>query len=71
MTLKEASERYGVQRRTLNNAITQGDLAAERAGPLWLVRAAAVERWLERGRRPRGRPVVKRGRASKRESVDG
>lgn len=59
--LGDLALRFGVSRRTLNQAAITGHLPARRTGNQWLTTPAAVEVWLKGarhrpGRTPRRRP---------------
>ena len=53
--LGDLAARFGVSRRTLNQAAITGQLPARRTGKIWRTTPAAVEAWLKGARHRPGR----------------
>ena len=62
LTTTQASQRYGVPRRTLRAAIKRGSLAAIKPGHDYLLTPAALELWLPRWLGRKGSLAVERCR---------
>ena len=58
--LGELALRFGVSRRTLNQAAITGHLPARRVGYQWLSTPASVEAWLKGARHRPGRTPQRR-----------
>jgi excisionase family DNA binding protein len=58
--LGDLAARFGVSRRTLNQAAITGQLPARRTGKIWLTTPAAVDAWLKAARHRPGRTPQRR-----------
>jgi excisionase family DNA binding protein len=58
--LGELATRFGLSRRTLNQAAIKGHLPARRVGYQWVATPAAVQAWLKEARRRPGREPQRR-----------
>jgi excisionase family DNA binding protein len=58
--LGDLAARFGVSRRTLNQAALTGQLPARRTGKIWLTTPAAVDAWLKASRHRPGRTPQRR-----------
>jgi excisionase family DNA binding protein len=60
MTVHEAAAALGVDPRTIQRRITHGEMAAQRIGHFYVIRASEIERWKPIGKRKGGRPRKQR-----------
>lgn len=59
VSIREAADARGLNRRTLQAAVKSGKLSARRVADVWVVKLSAVDRWLGKANeRPGPLPMV-------------